>query len=285
MPTHARVARACSMSIFVAAAGLGAFASANEEPSAPFVPTVEEDVELMLDVAGVGPGDYVVDLGSGDGRIVISAARRGALGHGIEIDPELVALSRANARGAGVALPAAFFEGDLFEADIAAASVVTLYLFPEVNLALRPKLLAELTPGTRVVSNSFDMGDWRPDVHDLSARSSGGILLWIIPANSAGEWALEIDGEPKVHRLLVEQRYQEIEARFDELDDADAASASGAVWSPVIAHLHADRITFLVERGDRSFAFGGRVDGDTMTGYVQIADADGERLRRWRASR
>jgi precorrin-6B methylase 2 len=170
-------------------------AIAQEEPFvAPYVPTVKEDVELMLDVADVQPDDYVIDLGSGDGRIVIAAARRGALGHGVELDPELASLARVNSQEAGVADRVAFEQGDIFEADIDRATVVTLYLFPEANLALRPKLLAELRPGTRVVSNSFHMDDWKPDVHDMSARSSGGILLWIIPARIDGDWTLGARG-------------------------------------------------------------------------------------------
>src|SRR5690606_34722405 len=141
--------------LLAAAAGPAGSALADYEPTAPYVPTVEEDVELMLDVAEVRRDDYVIDLGSGDGRIVIAAARRGARAHGVEIEPELVELARRNARDAGVEDRATFAEGDLFEADISAASVVTLYLFPEVNIALRPKLLAELAPGTRVVSTRF----------------------------------------------------------------------------------------------------------------------------------
>jgi len=249
---------------------------------APYVPTVEEDVELMLDVAGVGPGDYVIDLGSGDGRIVIAAAARGAFAHGVEIEPELVELARRNARRAGVAERAAFVEGDIFEADIAAASVVTLYLFPEANIALRPKLLAELAPGTRVVSNSFDMGEWAPDVHDTSARSSGGILLWIVPANVGGEWSVEIDGEvegtaPGRHELRVAQHFQEIDVTFVPAGRGSASIAD--------ATLRGDRIAFRAIADDRAYAFSGRIHGDSIEGYVQIGDESGAVVRRWRASR
>ncbi len=253
---------------------------------APYVPTVEDDVELMLDVAGVRPGDYVIDLGSGDGRIVIAAAARGAFAHGVEIEPELVELARRNARRAGVDGRTAFVEGDIFEADIGAASVVTLYLFPDANLALRPKLLAELAPGTRVVSNSFDMGEWTPDVHDMSARSSGGILLWIVPADVAGGWSVEIEGEsagsdearaPERHTLRVAQRFQEIDVTF--------VSAGGEPTSIADATLDGDRIAFRAIGDDRTYAFSGRVDGDSIDGYVQIADATGTVVRRWRASR
>ena len=146
---------------------------------APYVNTVHEDVELMLDMAEVGPADYLIDLGSGDGRIVIAAARRGARGHGVELQPELVELANANAKAAGVADRVHFIEGDIFAADLSGATVITLYLFPEANLQLKPKLLAELPPGTRVVSNAFHMGDWQPIKHEYG-RTSGGAMLWVI---------------------------------------------------------------------------------------------------------
>lgn len=265
--------------VAAAASALAVPAFADYEPTAPYVPTVEEDVELMLDVAEVRPGDYVIDLGSGDGRIVIAAARRGARAHGVEIEPDLVELSRRNAREAGVEDRATFAEGDLFEADISEATVVTLYLFPEVNIALRPKLLAELEPGTRVVSNSFDMGDWRPDVHDMSARSSGGILLWVIPARVAGDWRLEIDDGAETYVLAVDQRYQEIDARLDAFSggaDAPAVEAGSA-------RLRGDRIAFRAASAGRTYAFSGTVDGDAIRGEVDVRDANGEQRLPWRA--
>jgi SAM-dependent methyltransferase len=146
----------------------------------PFVPTPENVVAKMLELAKVGPVDVVYDLGSGDGRIVIAAARRhGARGVGIDIDPQRVKEARANARKAGIAARVEFQEGDLFKADISAASVVTLYLLPSLNLKLRPKLLAELKPGTRIVSYGFDMGDWKPaTVHEVGSST---VYLWVIP--------------------------------------------------------------------------------------------------------
>ncbi len=161
---------------------------------APYVPTVMEDVRLLLDLAQVGPGDYVLDLGSGDGRIVIEAARRGAMGHGVEIREDLVQEARRAAARAGVGERTLFLQQDLFTMDIRHATVVTLYLMPDVNLQLRPKLLADLQPGTRVVSNSFHMGDWQPDAR-VQGRSSGGLLLWIVPAQVAGEWRLQLGAD------------------------------------------------------------------------------------------
>jgi SAM-dependent methyltransferase len=154
-------------------------------PDVPYQPTSHDIVEAMLDLAGVGPRDVVYDLGSGDGRIVIAAAKRGAArAVGVEIDPKLVAESRDNAKRAGVGDRATFVQGDIFEADFRDATVVTLFLWPGVNLKLRPKLQA-MPPGTRIVSHMHDMGDWKPD---RSVRLRGDdvirervVHLWTVP--------------------------------------------------------------------------------------------------------
>ena len=144
----------------------------------PFVPTPDDVVEKMLDLAGAGSNDVVYDLGSGDGRIVITAAKRGARGIGFDIDPERIAEARANARRAGVTDRVQFQQGNLFDVDLAPATVITMYLLPSVNLELRSKL-QQLKPGTRIVSHSFDMGDWKPDqVHTVDGHK---VYLWIIP--------------------------------------------------------------------------------------------------------
>ena len=146
----------------------------------PYVPTMESTVLEMLRLARVGPKDVVYDLGCGDGRIVITAAQKyGARGVGIDIDPARIAESRENARAAGVEDRVRFEVGDLFQADIAEATVVTLYLLPDVNRRLMPKLLAELKPGTRVVSHAFDMGDWKPE--QVSTAAEGTVYLWRVP--------------------------------------------------------------------------------------------------------
>jgi ribosomal protein L11 methylase PrmA len=146
----------------------------------PYVPTPEPVVEKMLELAKVGPNDMVYDLGSGDGRIVITAAKKhGARGIGVDIDPERVREARENAKAAGVSDRVQFKEGDLFKMDLTGATVVTLYLLPEVNMKLRPKLLNELRPGTRIVSHSFDMGDWAPEEKvQVEGRT---IYYWTIP--------------------------------------------------------------------------------------------------------
>lgn len=153
-------------------------------PDVIHVPTPPEAVGGMMDMAGVGPGDVVYDLGSGDGRLVIAAARRGATATGVEIDPELVALAEANAEAAGVAARTRFIEADLFAFDFSDATVVTLYLSERLNARLRPRLLAELEPGTRIVSYIFGMGDWPPD---RSARyADNDVFLWVVPNDAAG---------------------------------------------------------------------------------------------------
>jgi trans-aconitate methyltransferase len=157
----------------------------DKQPEVPFVPTNDKVVAEMLKVANVGKNDVLYDLGSGDGRIPITAARRwGTRGIGVDIDPQRVKEARENATKAGVADKVKFLEQDLFETDIKDATVVTLYLLPEVNLRLRPKLLADLKPGTRVVSHNYDMGDWKP-LKTLTVKLPDGehtVYYWVVPA-------------------------------------------------------------------------------------------------------
>jgi len=158
------------------------------ENLAPFLPSPQLVVEKMLEAAHIKAGEIVYDLGSGDGRIVIAAAREfGARGVGIEIDPQLVAQSAESARRAGVGDRVRFSAGDLFEADLSDATVVTLYLSPELNLRLRPKLLRELRPGSRIVSHDFDMGDWPPSqtIRVASRDRVSNVFLWVVPPKTA----------------------------------------------------------------------------------------------------
>ena len=185
----------------------------------PFVTTPDHVTLEMLRIAQVGLQDHVIDLGSGDGRIVITAARQfGASGLGVEIVPDLVARSRDNARSAGVAERAQFRTQDIFDTDLSSASVVTMYLLPEVNLQLRPRLLG-LAPGTRIVSHDWDMGDWKPDhtvrvdVPDkkLGLEKFSRIHLWHVPAPVDGLWC----AGPL--RLQMAQQFQQYQARVDGL--------------------------------------------------------------------
>jgi SAM-dependent methyltransferase len=171
-----------------------------------WVPTPESLVSAMLESAGVTRDDYVVDLGSGDGRIAIAAARQfGARAHGIEYNPRMVALARREAQRAGVADRVTFAQADIFKSDFSDATVVTMYLLPSLNLRLRDTILG-MRPGTRVVSHAFDMGDWEPDRTIRTDDASG--YLWIVPANIAGRWAFEIGNERFAADLA--QKYQKL---------------------------------------------------------------------------
>ena len=183
--------------------GLSAAAFGQATKQAPFEPTVGQEgkdvvwvptpqalVDKMLDMAKVTSKDILMDLGSGDGRTVITAAKRGAHATGIEYNPNMVALSRDNAKKAGVGDRAQFVKADLFQTDLSKATVITMFLLPDINLKLRPKILA-LKPGTRVVSNTFTMGDWKPDETGSPDNCDGSwctALLWIVPARVAGSY-------------------------------------------------------------------------------------------------
>jgi SAM-dependent methyltransferase len=178
----------------------------------PFEPSSTEIVEEMLQMAGVNGKDLVYDLGCGDGRVVITAAKRtGARGVGVDIDPQRIRESVENARRAGVDGRVKFFQQDLFQTDIRRATVVMLYLWPEVNLRLRPKLLRELKPGTRVVSHSHDMGTWEAD-QSLTATNGHKIYFWVIPANVNGAWQWEMAGPKDKERwfLRLQQSFQKV---------------------------------------------------------------------------
>jgi ribosomal protein L11 methylase PrmA len=162
----------------------------DKQPEVPYVPTNEKIVAEMLKVANVGKNDVLYDLGCGDGRIPITAAKRfGTRGVGVDIDPERITEARDNATKAGVADKVKFMQQDLFDTDIKEATVVTLYLLPEVNMRLRPKLLADLKPGTRVVSHNYDMGDWKP-LKTLTVKLPDGdhtVYYWVVPPRAAGK--------------------------------------------------------------------------------------------------
>ncbi|MGE5094406.1 MAG: SAM-dependent methyltransferase [Betaproteobacteria bacterium] len=224
------------MSRWMAAALLFAasFAWALEE--VPFVTTPDKVAVAMLELARVAPRDFVIDLGSGDGRIVIMAARRfGARGLGIELDPQLVERSRAAAQRAGVADRAHFRELDLFKADLTPASVITMYLLPDVNLQLRPKLL-RLRPGTRIVSHDWDMGEWTPDrtitvdVRDkpIGREKISRVHLWIVPARVDGAWCGT--GKARGARLEIAQAFQRFKAQVTrETAESFDGTIQGAV--------------------------------------------------------
>lgn len=217
---------------------------------APYIASEMEVVDAMLGLAQVRPGDYVVDLGSGDGRILIAAARsNGARGLGVDIDPARIRESNDNARAAGVSNRVAFRRQDLFETPLAEADVLTLYLLPEVNLRLRPRILAEMRAGTRVVSHDFDMGDWRWDQRRRVGRAT--IYLWTVPARIGGSWTLTANG--RSWPLTIEQHYQ----RF-------AGTAGTARIEQ--GQISGDRIRFIARLGEGRQVFEGRVAGNAMEG-------------------
>lgn len=225
------------------------------EAVAPYVVTTREDVQRMLALASVGPGDFLIDLGSGDGRIPIAAAEQGALAAGIEIDSDLVSMARDNAARAGLGDRVHFRIDDVFTTPIAQASVVTLYLMPEVNLQLRPRLLSELEPGTRVVSNSFTMGEWAPDAH-VSGRSSGGLLLWIVPDRIEGRWQLESSGDV----LHIKQRFQEIEVTL---------RSGGAIEARGVGALRGRQFSWVGKDVEgRSLRAAARRQGEVLSGVI-----------------
>ncbi len=233
----------------------GEFVKARPRLDVPYVATDNEVVEVMLGMAQVRPNEKVVDLGSGDGRILIAAARSlGARGLGVDIDPARVREANANARAAGVAHRVIFRREDLFETPIRDADVVTLYLLQEINIRLRPRLLAELRPGTRVVSHDFDMGDWP---HDGRRQvGSASVYLWIVPARVSGRWTMNLDGRPA--ELEIDQRYQQFTGRLT-VGGLPARIEQGRINGPNL------RFVARVGGGARR-VFEGRLDGDALVG-------------------
>jgi protein-L-isoaspartate O-methyltransferase len=236
------------------ALGLAASAVHAQDPAwrPPFITTPSDVVERMLELARAAPGDLVIDLGSGDGRIVIAAARRfGARGLGIELDQRLVDLSRENARRAGVADRVAFAQGDVLVADISSASVVTVYLLPDLMGQLQSRFVDELKPGTRIVSHSFAMAGWKPDRSEtmrvaqrhLGQGDESTLYLWVVPADVRGIW------QGGGRRLRIEQNYQQI-----EVEGATGATLSG------------NEIGWDFPEG----RFRGRVDGGRMLGELRL---------------
>jgi len=215
-----------------------------------WVPTPQALVDRMLDMARVTSKDTVVDLGSGDGRTVITAAKRGARALGIEYNPDMVELSKRNAAKEGMSDKVSFMKADLFESDFSQATVITMFLLPDINLKLRPKIL-DLKPGTRIVSNSFDMGEWTADETVKVSDNDGcsyycTAYLWIVPAKVEGTWQLP-QGE-----LTLKQTFQMI----------NGALKSGNNSTQVNGKLNGDQISFTAG----SSQYSGRVNGNSMDG-------------------
>ena len=264
-------------------------AHAQQAADVPYVSTPWNVVAAMLDMARVGASDNLIDLGSGDGRIVIEAAKKlGARGMGIELNASLVSDAKQEARRQGVEGKVLFVQGNLFNFDVGAATVLSMYLLPQINLQLRPRIFSQLKPGTRVVSHDFDMGDWKPDQRRELAvpnKSYGPpvsqIYLWHVPANVAGKWRwqLVVGGQPRAYEARVTQRFQMLESEV--LVDGGSAVTQNLV-------LRGDQIELTLVREMYGqpviHEFSGRIAGDSATGRVRLSGGDSAILD-WKATR
>ncbi|MBI4193559.1 MAG: class I SAM-dependent methyltransferase [Betaproteobacteria bacterium] len=286
LASSARVPRAC----ILAAALIAAPVPAQDYGDTPYVQTPQNVVDKMLEIARVGPRDYVIDLGSGDGRMVITAAKkRGARGFGVDLDRRLVTLANQLAAKAGVADRAVFYQRDLYKTDISRASVVTIYLLPEVNLMVRPKLLATLKPGTRIVSHDYDMGEWPPDlalVLDAPDKPVGRdfkskVFYWVVPAKASGTWRWQLshDGKVQDFELALNQRFQKIDGTL---------SVGGSNTAIGGAKLSGSDISFEASvngGGTVRYEFSGRIVKDRMEGRVRIVNGESVTQAAWKATR
>ena len=269
-----------ALALFIAASGTQAQPAKARQEFVPqvgqpgkdviWVPTPDAVVKRMLEMAKVGPKDYVVDLGSGDGRTVIAAARDfGATALGVEFNPKMVELSRQAAAQAGVSKRAQFRRGDIFATDFSRATVVTMYLLPDVNLRLRPRLL-DMRPGTRIVSHSFKMDEWQPDLSD--EVEGHGIYFWIVPAKVDGNWSLRQPGRSM--DISLTQKFQKV--RGTARSGQDSTELRDVTLS-------GDRISFSLDNSDGSRShYTGSVLSASMQGNVST---EGQPPVQWTASR
>ena len=280
------VVTSCALALFAVAFTTAHAASG----SVPYVPTPQSVVERMLDIGQVARTDYLIDLGSGDGRIVVTAAKKhGARGFGVDLNPTRIKEANENARKAGVADKVAFHQRDLFETDLTPATVITMYLLPQVNLDLRPKILA-LKPGTRIVSHDFSMGDWKPDVHEqVDANDkyggSGGrsdIYLWIVPARVGGSWQsqLQVRSKPVSYELALEQHFQSL---------TGTARVGGRSVPIQNGRIEGERVSFdftaEVDGAPVKHHFSGKADGAFIAGTADLSGARLQSRMDWIASR
>jgi len=258
-----------------------------DDGTVPYVQTPMEIVERMMRMAQVGKGDRLIDLGSGDGRIVIEAAKRGATGLGVDLDPSLVRQATENAARQGVGERARFEVRDIFETDLSGATVVAFYLLPEFNAKLLPKLL-RLKPGTRIVSHDGGIADWPPDER-LEMRAPekpvgiGGVSrveLWIVPADARGTWTSEIPEHGGRWRFAIKQKYQEMDI---------TANATGRDILVRNSRLRGTEIkmviTGLVGAHAWHHLFEGRIDGERIAGELTVSDGNNRRTFPWTATR
>jgi SAM-dependent methyltransferase len=275
--------------LFCAAVTASAQARAWEDGVTPFVVSPDAVVERMLYLAQPKAGERLVDLGSGDGRIVIEAAKRfGARGLGVDIDPRLVQLARANAKRAGVESLVSFEVQDLFETDLRGVSVVTMYLLPEVNLQLLPRLIAQLKPGARIVSHDYDLGPWPFDemmeiaLADKMVGPLGRsrVFLWLVPADARGRWVADVPEFGGRWQFDIKQTYQVLDV------DARTGGANMVVRG---ARMRGEEIRLAVTgavggKGYNSL-FAGKVTDGRIEGSVRISDGENYKFIPWKANR
>jgi hypothetical protein len=264
-----------------------------QEPRIPYVPTPQDVVDKMLQIAKVSSADYLIDLGSGDGRIVVTAAKQyGARGFGVDINPARVSEALENANKAGVADKVAFYQRDLFQTDFKDASVISMYLLPKVNQELRPKLL-DLKPGTRIVSHDFDMGDWKPDTHlrFYSKQKHGGaggdseIYFWVIPAKVAGTWRWVLPsggkgGKPQPYTITLAQTFQAVSGSV-AVDGRTAALQNVKLSGNDIGFA----FTLDLGNGPVRHEFRGRADGERISGNASLSGSRTQGRYDWEAER
>lgn len=261
-----------------------------QEPRVPYVPTPHDVVDKMLQMARVSGSDYLIDLGSGDGRIVVTAAKKhGARGFGVDINPVRIAEAVENAQKNGVTDKVAFYQRDLFQTDLTQATVVSMYLLPRVNLQLRPKLL-DLKPGTRIVSHDFSMSDWKPDtfvkMHSKEKYTGAGgdseIFFWVVPAKVAGEWRweLQLRGKPQNYAITLNQSFQIV--RGSVLVQGRSVPLQNVKLSG-----EALSFTFVADlgAGPVKHEFNGKVDSDRLHGVGVLSGSRTQGRYDWNAER
>jgi Methyltransferase domain len=256
----------------------------------PYVQTPQVVVDKMLELAKIHADDYVIDLGSGDGRMVITAATRyGARGFGVDLDRRLVELANRNAQKAGVARRAMFYERDLFLTDVSAASVLTLYLLPDVNLAIRSRLLATLRPGTRIVSHDYGFGEWTPDLQlemaapgkTVGVGQKSKVFYWVVPGIAAGKWRwqLQREGRPEDYELSLDQNFQKLQGTLA------VGGRPAKLENPVLT---GEQFSFsAVLEGGLRCDFSGRIFNNAITGTARRSEKPGGPAQElaWNATR
>ena len=273
--------------VLLAACLAASSASAQDWGDTPYVQTPQNVVDRMLEIARINRDDYVIDLGSGDGRMVITAARKyGARGFGVDLDRRLVALSNRNAKKAGVAERAEFFQRDLHETDFSRASVLSIYLLPEVNLMIRGRILSTLKPGSRIVSHDYAMGAWPPDFQTelpapgktvgIGERSK--IYYWVVPGRAAGRWRWELAaaGKPVAFELVLQQNFQMLEGTL---------AAGGHSARIEKGKLSGEAIAVSAVLDGSQYEFSGRIFNHALEGKARLTRGGATRELPWSATR